>query len=478
MSLKKLFEQRHTLAFRLTLWYATVFTLSSCAAFLFFYLLITAVFQERTDKELTEQTNRFSTLFAVRGIEGVKRAAILEAQAAGEKKIFFRFLHLSGVAFSSSNMSYWQNIPVDRAVVQRMLGGEHPVRVTIEIPERKQKIRVQYDFISSTIILQLGQALEHNSRFIDAFNRIFVGSMTFLILLSALIGWFMARRALSGVATVTRTARDISEGALENRVPVAGRGDEVDQLAVTFNRMLDRIQRLVTGIKEMSDNIAHDLKSPITRIRGLAEVTLTTDRTLGAYEDLTASTIEECDRLLDMINTMLLISKTEAGVGSLARERVDMTSVAREAEALFRVIAEDKNISLFSQIGERCTCQGDVRMLQRLVANLLDNAIKYTPASGHVTLSLSSDSDGLQLTVSDSGIGIRADDKPHIFERFFRCDQSRTEGGTGLGLSLARAVAMAHGGGISVESKEQHGSIFTVTLPLMLPHRSAEAAGP
>jgi len=479
MSLRKVIRLRHTLAFRLTLWYAAVFTVSSCAAFIFFYLLITSVFQERTDSELAEQTHRFSALLAVRGVDGVKRAAVLEAQAAGEKKIFFRFLHLSGVAFSSSNMSYWQNISVDRALVQRLLGGERPVLDTIAIPGRKQKIRILYDFISPSIILQLGQALEHNTRFIDAFNRIFVLTMAILILLSALIGWFMARRALSGVAAVTLTAREISEGAFENRVPVAGRGDEVDQLAVTFNRMLDRIQSLVSGIKEMSDNIAHDLKSPITRIRGLAEVTLTTDRSVASYEELTASTIEECDRLLDMINTMLLISKTETGVGSLIAEKVDMTALVADAQELFGVIAEDKGVVLSSEIEENCSCRGDVRMLQRMVANLLDNAIKYTRTSGNVDLALSCSGDErLILTVSDSGIGILPEDLPHIFERFFRCDQSRSEAGTGLGLSLARAVANAHSGRIDVESRHGNGTTFTVVLPVraQVPAGQADAS--
>ena len=462
----KLISIRHTLAFRLTVWYAAVFTLSSCVAFLFFYLLITSVFRDRTDQELAEQVNRFSTLLAVQGIDSVKRVAVLEAQAAGEKKIFFRFLHRSGVVFSSSNMSYWHHIPVDRAAVERLLGGERPVMETITISGRKQKVRVLYDFISPSIILQLGLAQEHYTRFIEAFKRIFIGTMAFLILLSALIGWFMARRALSGVAAVTRTARNITEGAFEKRVPVKSRGDEIDQLAVTFNRMLDRIESLVSGIKEMSDNIAHDLKSPITRIRGLAEVTLTTDRSLEGYEKLAASTIEECDRLLDMINTMLLISKTEAGAGSLTIEQMDMAAVIRNALDLFQAIAEDKGVTLDADIPEHCILYGDIRMIQRLVANLLDNAIKYTPSSGRVSLSLAcGDGQMATFSVADSGVGISARDLPHIFERFYRCDQSRSEAGTGLGLSLARTIAEAHGGRIDVESTPGQGSVFTVRLP-------------
>ena len=160
--------------------------------------------------------------------------------------------------------------------------------------------------------------MESYSRFLAAFKGIFISTMTFLILVAAGLGWFMARRAVSGVEAVTRTARKISAGTLEERVPLKGRDDEIDQLALTFNQMLDRIQTLLTEIKEMTDHIAHDLRSPLTRIRGIAEVTLTTANSLKEYETMAASTIEECDRLLDMINTMLLISKTESGVDTFS----------------------------------------------------------------------------------------------------------------------------------------------------------------
>ncbi len=147
-----------------------------------------------------------------------------------------------------------------------------------------------------------------------------------------------------GVEAVTRTAQKISGGTLEERVPVKTSGDEIDQLALTFNQMLDRIQALLKEIKEMSDNVAHDLRSPITRIRGTAEVTLTSGKTLGEYESMAASTIEECDRLLDMINTMLIISKTESGVELFPSEDVDLTGIVRQACELFEPTAEDKKV--------------------------------------------------------------------------------------------------------------------------------------
>jgi heavy metal sensor kinase len=308
--------------------------------------------------------------------------------------------------------------------------------------------------------------MENHTRIMDVFRKVFITTMVILFGLAVVVGWFMARRALVGVETVTRTARRISEGSLEKRVPVKKRADEIDQLALTFNQMLDRIETLVTGIKEMSDNIAHDLKSPITRIRGIAEVSLTAGSSLQEYESMAAGTIEECDRLLDMINTMLIISRTEAGVTQLDRRKLDITNLVGDACDIFQSPAEDKGLAMVCNLPEDISINGDMRLIQRMVANLLDNAIKYTPANGRIDVSVAAGEDQLvQIAVRDTGMGISAKDREHIFERFYRCDPSRSQAGTGLGLSFARAVARAHNGEITVASTPGEGSTFTVTLP-------------
>jgi heavy metal sensor kinase len=466
MFLKKINSIRHTLAFRLTLWYAGIFMLTSCVAFLFFYFLITSVIRARTDQDLLGEARTLSSILKVQGMKAVRRQIIFEAQAAGEKKIFFRLLSLDGQEFSSSNMSYWRDIGVGKAAIEQLIGENRPVFNTVSLPDRQHNIRVLYAIVGRNIILQLGQSMENYTRFIEAFRKIFVTTMASLFIFAAIVGWFMARRALAGVEAVTRTARQISETSLKERVPVKKYQDEVDQLAITFNQMLDRIQTLVTGIREMSDNIAHDLKSPITRIRGISEVSLTTGASEKEYENMAASTVEECDRLLDIINTMLVISKTEAGVNKLDARELDIGAVVRDACELFQSSAEDKDLRLVCDVAGKFSISGDNRMIQRMIANLLDNAIKYTPGGGSVEVTVNTGNhDAVIIAVKDTGIGISEKDIPHIFERFYRCDPSRSEAGIGLGLSFARAIARAHGGDITVFSAPEQGSTFTVTFP-------------
>jgi heavy metal sensor kinase len=467
MSLKKrLLDICHTLAFRLTLWYAGFFTLSACVAFLFFYFLITSVIRQQTDQDLLSGARTFSSILSVQGAEALKRQAFLEAQAGGEKKVFFRLLYITGQLYSSSNMSYWRDIGINKDAVRQLLDDRRPVFDTISIPNRRHKVRILYASLGPGMILQLGRSMENYTRIIEAFRKIFVTTMTLLFVLAAVVGWFLAKRALTGVASVTRTARMISEQRLDERVPVNKQVDEIDQLALTFNRMLDRIQKLVTEIKEINDNIAHDLKSPITRIRGIAEVSLTSGSSLKEYENMAGNTIEECDRLLDMVNTMLLISRTEAGVGQFEEKEMDISRVVQDAVELYLPLAEQESLSLVVDADEEHKIKGDIRMIQRMISNQQDKAVKFTPAGGKIEVTSYEDgAQHIRVAVKDTGYGISEEFLPHIFERFFRCEPSRSRPGTGLGLSFARTVARAHGGDITVTSTLHQGSTFTVILP-------------
>jgi signal transduction histidine kinase len=464
MSLKKILKIRRTLAFRLTFWFAIVFTVSSLVAFSIFYILISKVIQEHTDQALLKEMAEVSSILKSKGEGSFVAEMSIEAEAEGVGNIFFRLLDPTGHEIAATNMSSWKGVGVDRNALERVKGGETHVFEMISVPGQMYKARIAYGAVAPGRFLQIGFSLEDDARFLDTFRKVFVPSILIIMVFSTLIGWFMAGHALAGLKEVTKTALDISEGAFEKRVQVHAKGDEIGQLTVAFNRMLDRIHDLVKGLREVTDDIAHDLRTPIARIRGLAEAELNAGKSGEEPKKLAADTVEECDNLLHMINTMLEISEMEAGIGQAAKVQVELTQVIGEALDLFRPIAEEKGVHLVSQLPDRVPVRGSLHGLQRIIVNLLDNAIKYTSAGGSVSVSLRAENDRIEIVFHDTGIGISEEDLPLVFNRLYRCDSSRSQPGFGLGLSLALAVARAHGGNIAAASQPGRGSTFTVTL--------------
>lgn len=465
MFLKPILDFCQTLVFRLTLWYAGIFALSSFLAFFAFYHHITSIISERTNEDLLETAHEFSALMASRGIDELKRALVFEARDDGEEQVLYRLLTPDGEELSSSDKSFWSDLKTDRGALERIGGGTGHVFETVSLRGRKHAVRTLYVPIGPGALLHIGWSLEADEELVGRFREIFGVTVAIVMVLAALPGWFMAKRALAGVEDVTRTAREISVGELDRRVSVKSKASEIERLATTFNDMLDRIQTLITEMREMTDNIAHDLRSPITRIRGIAEMTLTAGKSIADHENAAANTIEQCDRLLEMINTMLYISEAEAGAQKLNLEEINMARVVSDACELFQPMADDKGVQLNARINGDLKVRGDRQGLQRMVANMLDNAINYTPPPGAVTVSVNGDQAVGVIAVEDTGIGIPRKDLPHIFRRFYRCDKSRSQPGTGLGLSLVKAVVQSHGGRVTVDSTPDVGSTFTVTLP-------------
>jgi heavy metal sensor kinase len=454
---------RRSLAFRLTLLYAAIFAISSFLTFLIFYEVVISRVRARTDSALVEEIKEFSSLLASKGTETFREEIDREAKSAGIGDIFFRLLTTDGEEIVSSDLSLWKGIGISRIALKH-LAEEGPVFETLRLPGRKHNIRVLYGIAGSGMVLQIGQSLEEDEHFLEEVRENFSIIMVVVLAFAALGGWFMGMRSLSGVEKVTQTAIAIADGAMEKRVPLTGKGDEIDRLSGIFNHMLDHIQSLINELKEVTDNIAHDLKSPITRIRGLAELTFSTERSLDEYQNMAANTVEECDRLLGMINTMLEISETEAGVGSLSSSEVDISALINNACDLFHPLAEGNGLYVEANTPAQCFLHCDKSKLQRVIANLMDNAIKYTPPGGKVIVSAEEVDKKVIISVRDTGIGISSEDIPHIFDRFFRADKSRSVPGAGLGLSLVQAIVRRHRGEIKVNSSPGVGTTFKVVL--------------
>jgi len=455
----------HTLTFRLTLWYAAIFAVSSLAMFFLAYLMLTTSTERRIDQLLRSEAEEFGSLYRSHGIEQIRSEFSREAEADGTDRVFYRLLSFNGEELAASDLQAWKPIKVSQSILDRLI-RENIIFETLPNSSHTSHARIIYAKTDNISLLQIGYMPQDEERFLEEFKKVSAIAIFIGFLLAATIGWFMARRALAGMEQVRKTAISIGKGDLTQRVMVRKSNDEIDQLAAAFNSMLDRIQALVRELKEVTNNIAHDLRSPITRIRGIAETALTGKESIENYRDMAGMVVEESDRLGEMINTMLQIAETDAGVTHLTLTDLNLSQLIQEAHELFQPVAEDQGVALNVDLPAKpLIIVGDKGQLQRVIANLVDNAVKYTRPGGTILLSAKEESSHVMLSVADTGAGISKEDVPHVFDRFYRGDRSRTSQGNGLGLSLARSFVQAHRGKISVESSLGSGTTVTVLLP-------------
>ena len=287
------------------------------------------------------------------------------------------------------------------------------------------------------------------------------------VVLSAAGGWLLARRALRPVDRMSQSALRISAEDLSRRLERRGTQDEIDRLADTLNAMLARLQAAFAEMQRFTADAAHELRTPLTALRGGIEVALRAERSPDEYRRVLASSIEEVDQLIRLAEDLLLLSRSTVGL-SAARQPVDLEPLCLEALELGVRLAKGKGVNVSMGATAPVVVQGDAGALRRALLNLVDNAVKYTPAGGSVVISLERAGQSVALVVEDSGIGIDPADARRIFEPFVRLDagRSRDTGGSGLGLAIARSIVLAHGGTLEVQSRPDGGSRFTIALPV------------
>ncbi len=288
------------------------------------------------------------------------------------------------------------------------------------------------------------------------------------LFLSTIGGWLLARKSLMPVREIAATAERISDQNLGERLSSPGTGDEIDELVGTINRMLDRIALSFQEIMKFSADASHELRTPLCAMRGEAEVLLSKERPAAEYREAVERFTEQLERMNRLTNGLLLLARLEANPRPSNGDVVDVGYLLRDLGEFFDVMAQDRGVQLDVSAGISAPVAGDRMMLQQAFSNLIDNALKYTPQGGTVALELEAAAPWVEVRIRDEGVGIPQENLPHVFERFYRVDKSRSRhtGGSGLGLSITQKIVERHGGCIGIQSVPGHGTTVTVTLPL------------
>lgn len=458
----------NTLGFRLTFWYVSAFLVCLVAALLALYLYLDTILNNRMDDDLREDIAEFQELLTDDGLDKVISEIEREINSSDESEVFLRLLDGQGTVSFSSDVSEWEGLDAATTLVfQKDIDPSLPMLETMEFPNQEYPARIVLGRIGPDIVLQIGETLEKKEEIMELLFMVFAGMVFLGIPLASGVGWLIARKAVSGIEEVSRAAKDFEQGHLDRQVTVKAQEKEIQTLMDTFNVMATRIRGLINEMREMTDNIAHDLRSPLARIRAMAEIALSESESTKDYQRTAADILKECDRLMHFINTTLDMAEMEAGVTHTMKAPINFSKLIADLCEFYEPVAGGKSLTLSVSLEPNCQLIGDKHNLQRMVANLLDNAMKYTPPGGQIRIELIQSPDEFRLTIADTGVGIPLSDQNRVFDRFFRCDHSRTQDGCGLGLSFARSVARAHGGDISVTSESSQGSIFTSILPVV-----------
>ncbi len=451
-----------TTAARLSALYLILFAV--CAIALVFYMTSFSLraFTTQTQSAVSEEVQDLARIFRRGGLPGLVRSVDSRSRQPGA------YLYL--IADPNGRILTGNVEELEPGVLEIDGWSPRPFwyqRYSNPRSDRRHQAIAQIFRLPNRMIVLVGRDMGEPERFRQVVRRALVLALGVMGVGGFLIWFFVGRRALKRIDEVTDASRRIMSGDLSGRLPVSGAGDEFDRLSANLNTMLARIANLNEGLKQVSDNIAHDLKTPLTRLRNQAEAALSGKKKTADYRDALEGTIAEADQLIRTFNAILMISRLEAGYSAEATEPLDLNAILGDVVELYQPVAEDAAVKLAIETPGPVMINGNRELIGQALSNIVDNAIKYSAGnsqSPEARLKLDCEDKRVLLTVSDNGPGIAPEDRQRATERFVRLEKSRTQPGSGLGLALAKAVMQFHGGEF-ILSGDGNGLTVTMAFP-------------
>jgi signal transduction histidine kinase len=454
----------HAFALRLGLWYAGLFIVSAALLSVFTYALLGRALANQDHDVLESTLSRYSLEYQRAGLAGLRTLIDADAGEGLHERLLIRVVddRTESIYFTTPpGWSAFSPATLDQVAAQRSIW------TTLTNPEDRTVLELGTAHLSNGVIIQVGRTSHLRDQVLQNFRARSLEVFAITGLIAIVGGVLLTSAGLSPLRALDATLRSILQtGRFDARVETRGTRDPLDVLGGLVNDMLSRIQTLVGGMRGALDNVAHDLRTPLTRFRNVAEAALVKEDPVAMKEAL-AKALDEANRVNATLTALMDISEAESGTMTLNRERVHLAEVAEEALSLYADEAEDKGLAIHVAIDPAIELQADRTRLRQILANLIENAIKYTDAGGRIDIEgvESAPARAVIASVRDTGIGISAEHLPLVWDRLYRVEASRSTRGLGLGLSLVKAVVEAHGGRVGVSSSPGNGSTFTVTLP-------------